>query len=384
MSTDSALTLTLKDLRPFLDDPTLTELCINRPFEAFIERPDGWHKAELPFATFDWCKSLAKLIANATHQRIDETSPILSGALYTGERVQLVLPPATTDGTVAITIRKPAAHSWTLAELASGGIFCDTLPACPSMAGPFGHPALARQRQGKSVVSPCLPDSPLTPISDVVEPAPNPLPLQWGKSDLDHTPNWLNALLKAGDYESFLRLAVQSRQNILISGPTGSGKTTLTKALIREIPPHERLITIEDTRELNLDTHPNHVRLYYSKDGQGRAATTPKQLLEATLRMKPDRVLLAELRSDEAFYYLRNINSGHPGSITSIHAASCELAFEQLILLVKESPAAKDLSRADILQLLHRVIDVVVQFQVANNRRSIREIWYCGNHDSAQ
>ena len=83
--------------------------------------------------------------------------------------------------------------------------------------------------------------------------------------------------------------------------------------------------------------------------------------------------------SSQVFYYCRNINSGHPGSITSIHAASCELAFEQLILLVKESPAAKDLSRVDILQLLHRVIDVVVQFQVSGSHRSIREIWYRGN-----
>jgi type IV secretion system protein VirB11 len=329
-SPDSALTLTLAALRPFLDDPTLTELCINRPFEAFIERPDGWHRVDLPFAHFNWCLSLAKLIANATHQRIDETSPILSATLPSGERIQIVLPPATTDGTVALTFRKPADQVWTLGELATRGMFHGTRAADET--------------------------------TDTREDT---------RSELQH-------LHTAKRFEDFLRLAVQSRQNILISGPTGSGKTTLTRALIREIPPYERLITIEDTRELNLDTHPNHVRLYYSKDGQGRAATTPKQLLEATLRMKPDRVLLAELRSEEAFYYLRNINSGHPGSITSIHAASAELAFEQLILLVKESPAAKDLSRSDILQLLHRVIDVVVQFQVTGSHRSIREIWCRG------
>ena len=82
---------------------------------------------------------------------------------------------------------------------------------------------------------------------------------------------------------------------------------------------------------------PNHVRLFYSKDDQGLARVTPKQLLESCLRMKPDRILLAELRAEEAFDYLRNVNSGHPGSITSIHAGSCELAFEQLVLLVKQS-----------------------------------------------
>ena len=87
-----------------------------------------------------------------------------------------------------------------------------------------------------------------------------------------------------------------------------------------------------------LDRHPNHVRLFYSKDDQGVARVTPKQLLECCLRMKPDRILLAELRAEEAFDYLRNVNSGHPGSITSVHAASAELAFEQLVLLVKQNP----------------------------------------------
>ena len=91
---------------------------------------------------------------------------------------------------------------------------------------------------------------------------------------------------------------------------------------------------------------PNHVRLFYSKDDQGLARVTPKQLLESCLRMKPDRILLAELRAEEAFDYLRNVNSGHPGSITSIHAGSCELAFEQLVLLVKQSAGGRELARA--------------------------------------
>ena len=173
-----------------------------------------------------------------------------------------------------------------------------------------------------------------------------------------------------------MRLAVRSRRNIIVSGPTGSGKTTWTKALIREIPSEERLITIEDARELLLDRHPNHVRMFYSKDDQGLARVTPKQLLESCLRMKPDRILLAELRSEEAFDYLRNVNSGHPGSITSIHAASAELAFEQLVLLVKQSRAGCELSRRDIKHLLYLLVDVVIQFGVERHERFIKEIWY--------
>jgi type IV secretion system protein VirB11 len=193
---------------------------------------------------------------------------------------------------------------------------------------------------------------------------------------LDETEVELLSLLETRSYEDFLRHAVWSRKNIIVSGPTGSGKTTFTKGLILDIPPEERLITIEDAQELVLDRHPNHVRLYYSKDGQGQARVTPKQLLESCLRMRPDRILLAELRSDEAFYYLRNVNSGHPGSITSVHASSARLAFEQLMLLVKESPGGRDLAREDIKSLLLMLVDIVVQFRMENQRRFVKEIWY--------
>src|SRR3546814_4127357 len=124
-------------------------------------------------------------------------------------------------------------------------------------------------------------------------------------------------------------------KNILISGATGSGKTTLSKALIQLIPSEERLLTIEDTREL-LVPHRNAVHLLYSKDGQGQAKVGAKHMLEASLRMRPDRILLQELRAGTAFFYLRNVNSGHPGSITTVHAHSATLALELLSLLVQE------------------------------------------------
>ena len=103
---------------------------------------------------------------------------------------------------------------------------------------------------------------------------------------------------------------------------------------------------------------------------------TPKQLLECCLRMRPDRILLAELRAEEAFDYLRCVNSGHPGSITSVHATSAELAFEQLVLLVKQSSGGRDLARSEIKSLLHLLVDVVVQCAVEHHQRFIREIWF--------
>jgi type IV secretion system protein VirB11 len=321
----SSLDLTLRALRPILIDRDVTEICINRPGEAYVETRDGWRCERLGFATFEWCYGLAKLVANSTKQRIEAESPLLSASLPSGERIQIVLPPATTAGTVAITIRRPADEIWTLEELEQRGVF-----------------RTARRA--------------------------NETP--------DGTEAQLLGLLDAHQYQAFMRLAVKSRKNILVSGPTGSGKTTFTKALIREIPGDERIVTIEDAKELVLDRHPNHVRLFYSKDDQGLAKVTPKQLLESCLRMKPDRILLAELRGEEAFDYLRNVNSGHPGSITSLHAASAELAFEQLVLLVKQSPAGRELARDEIKNLLYLLIDVVVQFGVEHRQRCIKEIYY--------
>jgi type IV secretion system protein VirB11 len=191
----TSLALTLRELRPLLASPEVMELCINRPGEAYVETRGGWQRHVIPFATYDWCRRLAKLVANSTRQRIDESSPLLSASLPSGERVQIVLPPATSAGCVAITVRRPAERSWTIDELAQMGIFRRTRQAA---AGP------------------------------------------------DPTDAELRRLLDSQDYQGFMRLAVQGRRNILVSGPTGSGKTTWTKALIREIPPEERLITIED------------------------------------------------------------------------------------------------------------------------------------------
>jgi type IV secretion system protein VirB11 len=321
----SALDLTLRVLRPLLADSAVTEVCINRPLEGFIETRHGWRREALPFADFDWCRRLSKLVAHSSRQRIDESCPLLSASLPSGERIQIVLPPATTRGCVAITIRRPSETVWSIDELAARGVLRNTRSA---------------------------------------------------NEGLDETEAELLRLLASAQYEAFMRLAVRARKNIVVSGPTGSGKTTWTKALIREIPTHERLITIEDAQELVLDRHPNHVRLFYSKDDQGQARIKPKQLLECCLRMRPDRILLAELRAEEAFDYLRNVNSGHPGSITSVHATTAELAFEQLVLLVKQSPGGRDLARADIKGLLYVLVDVVIQCGLERRERFVKEIWF--------
>jgi type IV secretion system protein VirB11 len=321
----TALDLTLRPLRPLLDRADVTEVCLNRPFEAFIETHTGWYRESLPWAHYEWCRNVAKLVANASRQRVDEHTPLLSASLPTGERIQVVLPPATHAGTVAITIRRPSSQVWSLDELDRRDVFRGTRCASP---------------------------------------------------ELDATECDLKALLQSQNINGFLRVAVRARKNILISGATGSGKTTVTKALILEIEREERLITIEDAPELPLRRHLNHVQLFYSRGDQGTARVSAQQLLQASLRMRPDRILLAELRGEEALDYLRQVNSGHPGSITSVHAATAALAFEAMALLVKQSPGGRELSRADIKTLLAQTVDIIVQCDREPGRRFVSEVWY--------
>ncbi|ODV41516.1 hypothetical protein AWV79_35715 [Cupriavidus sp. UYMMa02A] len=171
-------------------------------------------------------------------------------------------------------------------------------------------------------------------------------------------------------FTEFLALAVRSeKKNIIVAGATGSGKTTLTKALADLIPTDERLITIEDTPELDLPLHRNRVHLFYTKGDQGVAKVTAKDLLESCLRMKPDRILLSELRSDEAYYYVRNVNSGHPGSLTTVHADSAMLAFTQLMLILKDTRSGGGMSNAELYSLLYSLVDIVAHFKFDATKR---------------
>lgn len=323
----SSLEHYLDVLQPFLQDRQWTEICINRPHEIFTENRRGWIRHDLSALTPPYCLHLARLIANFSKQRIDEETPLLSATLPGGERVQVVIPPAVPAGTVSMTIRKPSMQVFSLDDFEAQGLFAECREAT----------AEALQPDEEELVT----------------------------------------LLRQKHYRDFIAVAVQTRKNIIISGATGSGKTTFTNGLIQAIPTEERILTIEDALELQLPHHPNHVRLLYSRDNQGLSKATARQLIEATLRMKPDRILLSELRSGEAFYFIRNINSGHPGSITTVHANNPRLAFEQLMLLVKESPGGNQLSREDIKSLLRLLVDVIVQFQYVRGRgRLMTEIYY--------
>lgn len=314
----------LEPIADLLADPDLTEIVVNRRGEVFTEGPRGWTRYRRPNLTFAHLMNLATAAAAFTRQDIAPDHPIVSTVLPGGERCQIVAPPAVPGGTLSLTIRKVAAVAMTMDELDRRSLFAEVRPASDELSG--DEQELLRLRDG-------------------------------------------------GRWRDFLERAVASRRNIVISGATGSGKTTLAKGLVALIREHERILTIEDAAELTIP-QPNHVRLLYAKDGTGLAKIGPRELLESALRMRPDRILLQELRDGTAFYYLRNVNSGHPGSITTVHADSARLAFEQLTLLVKESAEGRELAREDIRRLLHLTIDVVVQMSRSNGRYRITEIHY--------
>jgi len=316
----------LKPFSTFLQDGSLFEVIVNQPGKVLTEGLGGWRTHEIPELTFEKLMRLTRAVASFSHQSIDETHPVLSATLPWGERIQIVIPPATIKDSVSITIRKPSSIDFSLDDLEEKGFF-ETACAENSISS-------AQDKE-------------------------------------------LYETYRAGQFKEFLRQAVIARKNIIISGATGSAKTTLSKALIKHIPENERVISIEDTPELVI-TQPNHVRLFYSKGGQGLSRAGPKELLESCLRMRPDRILLQELRDGTAFYYLRNVNSGHPGSITTVHANSAELAFEQMVLLIKESEGGAGLDRADIVAFLKASIDIVAQCRRHNGNFRLSEVYFRG------
>jgi type IV secretion system protein VirB11 len=292
----------------------VTDIYINRPAEVWLETLGGTvERLDEPELDESHLWRLARQIASWSNQGVSPRHPLLAATLPDGARVQIAAPPAT-RGTMALAIRR---HTALAVELGSYHV----------------HGGL---REAGSAA----------PSSDAA------------------------LLLAQKNYPALLSWAVRGRRNVLISGGTSSGKTTLLNSLLAHIPAEERLIFIEDTPELHL-SHANSVGLVAVRGRQGEAQVTSEDLLQAALRMRPDRIILGELRGPEAFTFLRAINTGHPGSITTIHADGPERAFVQLAMMALQ--AGVGLSYSDVYALVREMVDVVVHLSRSGGRRTITE-----------
>lgn len=325
MTTDTAtapagywLDSLLAPLAPWMARADVTDLYVNRPQELWVETLGGTIETHAcPALTEPVLARLSRQIAAASAQGINREHPLLAASLPDGSRVQVVAPPAT-RGNHAIAIRRHIAASLSLQDYEQGGAFAG--------ASDTGVD-LERSSRLRAV--------PPSAIGDT------------------------------------LREAVCGRRNILVSGGTSSGKTTFLNALLREIPADERLLLIEDTPELEL-THRNSVGMLAARGSLGEAEVTAEDLLIAALRMRPDRIILGELRGAEAFTFLRAVNTGHPGSMTTIHADTPLRAIEQLALLVLQ--AGSRLARDDVRHYVRESIDVFVQLERKGGRRMVSQV----------
>ena len=315
------LRASLAPLDDILSRPEVTDIYVNRPGEAWIETLGGlterYEDERLDETTL---LRLARQVAALSHQGISREHPLLSAVLPDGSRVQVVAPPAT-RGPLALAIRKQVAQTMVLEDYAGTGAF-------------------ERTRAGSLESGRSLP-------AEITEP------------------------INAGNYPLALARAARARLNILVSGGTSTGKTTFLNALLREVPAEERLILIEDTPELHVP-HENSAGLIAVRGALGEAQVSANDLVSASLRMRPDRIILGELRGVEALAFLRAINSGHPGSMTTIHADSPEAAVEQLVLLALE--AGTSLGRDDVRHYVTQTIDLYVQLGRSGGQREIQRL----------
>lgn len=319
----TALETYLLPLKKFFAQTNVSEISINQPGEAWVEIGGDMERHDIPEFDLEHLKALGRLVAQATEQKISEENPLLSATLPEGYRIQVVFPPACEASTIAMSIRKQTIMNLDLDQYEAIGAFQSTL---------VRHT--------------------LNPID-----------------------KHLRELLNNGNVKEFIKQAVLAKKNIIISGGTSTGKTTFFNATLKVIPSTERIITCEDAREIMIPHLPNKVHLIASKGGQGRALVSMQDLVEASLRLRPDRLMLGELRGKEAFSFMRAVNTGHPGSISTLHADTPELAIEQLILMIMQ--AGLGISREQIKSYVENVINVIIQLKRGpHGSRYVSELYF--------
>ena len=284
----------------YLDDESINEIAYNGGNLIWTEDIIGnWvsHESEL---NFNAAQSFANACAAYKNDKIERQKPILSCILSTGERVQIVIPNATKENHISITIRKPSKVRYTIDDYINNG-------------------------------------------------------------SID------------ANMANELKIAIENGKNIIICGETGSGKTTFMKTLIDFIPLDERIITIEDVEEIKFWDHKNFVQLFYPSEAKSDSLVNATTLLKSCLRMKPSRILLAEVRGGETYDFLNVISSGHNGSMTSCHAGSVKSAIDRLVMMSMQNTQAQVLGKDMLLDIVSNTIDYIVVFKRLGKKRQVTE-----------
>ena len=284
----------------YLDDESINEIAYNGGNLIWTEDIIGnWvsHESEL---NFNAAQSFANAGAAYKNDKIERQKPILSCILSTGERVQIVIPNATKENHISITIRKPSKVRYTIDDYINNGSI---------------DAKMANE----------------------------------------------------------LKIAIENGKNIIICGETGSGKTTFMKTLIDFIPLDERIITIEDVEEIKFWDHKNFVQLFYPSEAKSDSLVNATTLLKSCLRMKPSRILLAEVRGGETYDFLNVISSGHNGSMTSCHAGSVKSAIDRLVMMSMQNTQAQVLGKDMLLDIVSNTIDYIVVFKRLGKKRQVTE-----------
>ena len=312
----------LAPFRPFLARETVTEILVNRPGEVWIEdaAAPAMQRVEVPEIDDMLLQRLAEQVARSSHQGINREHPLLAATL-----IDEGGPNATGAGGTRIQLCGPPAtrRHWAL--------------------------AIRRHRLVELGLE-AWDRGPIVPVAPVAMPDRNREPI------------------------AYLREAIRRRMTILISGGTSTGKTTFLNAMLREIPQGERVVVVEDTAELKLPGA-NGVGLIAVKGDLGEAKVSANDLLQAALRLRPDRIVLGELRGAETISFLRAINTGHPGSFSTVHANSCRGALDQIALMAMQSGIG--LNRRETVEYAASVIDLVVQLDRQGGQRGIAAIESC-------
>lgn len=298
-----ALERHLIPLMPFLQMDGVTEICINQPKEIYIEKNGQFISYQIEELEYDFLDSLVALIAEFNNK--DFPAPLLSGSLPTGERIQFVMNPACENNKFICSIRRQQMRNISLTDYRATGAFDE-------------------------IVS---------------------------ENRIITADDQLKRLYYKKDILGFLELAILAKKNILISGGTGTGKTTFLNACLKWIPSHERIITVEDTREVQV-SQPNAAHLLFNEEDE---RITALKIFKVCLRLRPDRIFLSELRGSEVWPYLRAANSGHPGSISTVHAGTPKGALTQLVFMMQQAGSTSTDER--ILDYIKSIINVVIQLK---------------------